>query len=322
MSSLEERAATVQPAVLPEATGIEDISPLMARLEADAQRRAEERAEREKVLAPYREELGRLLLAGRWDLLCPEDGLNCNGYVTVGLDGQEHEELICPAWSDNTCPFWAERRAKWDADDLKELGFQREFLHPQWNRVPADRREALRVYCDTLPARVRSGEGLVIAGQPGSGKTSMLALIATEAVHRMRAAADKGFPGERPSYYPKGDVSYVKSARLFDDLFHDKQDWHRPVAAILLIDDLGTEWRSEGCWVKFNTLIDDRWAERRSTVITTNLGLKQLAEDPAMERMISRLSQRNPWLWTDGADQRQKVSVADWAREKGEEGIP
>lgn len=321
MSSLEERAERVAQgsplvaAVRPTAVPGFDIQGALARMQARTEEVAARRQEAEARRAPWREELDRRMVAGEWDRICPERPTQCPAKTTIVIDGVG-EELDCPAWEDNTCPFWEERRAAWGAEDLAEIGFRREFLFPHWGRVPADQRKALRLYCDTIETRMQQGEGMVLGGRPGSGKTSMLALVALAAIRPLYDNARlRTYPGERPSLYFGEQVCYVKSALLFDDLFRDKQDHHLPSARLMLIDDLGTEWRSEGSWVRFNTLIDARWERRQATVITTNIGLKQLTEDPAMERMISRLSQRNPWLWSEGTDQRTPVSVAAWAEE-------
>jgi DNA replication protein DnaC len=173
-------------------------------------------------------------------------------------------------------------------------------LTESWDLVPNDIIATLRLYCDTLPRRVAQGHGLVIGGGIGAGKTCCLALIE-------QTARREGI-----------GVCYVRATTLFDEFYRGKYEFFDRAAPLLLIDDLGTEYRAELPMSRFVDMINDRWHHQRSTVITTNLSRKELRADTTLERVVSRLENRSPWLWTKRGDQRQPVSVASWAQERQE----
>jgi hypothetical protein len=261
----------------------------------------------------YESALDGLLSRLAFDELCPADAFHCDAYPTVQL-GEDRHAVLCPAWEDGTCPAWPERNAAWLAEDLARIGFPKEFLAPTWDRVPEDQREHLHLYCDTLGVRLQRGEGLVLGGRPGSGKTAWLALLAAAAIRVMNPPEPEDLPGKRPRR-KVGEISYVTEPCLLDDLFRDQEAYHRRLADLLIIDDLGTGWRSEGSLVRLNALFDDRYGRQLATVVTTNQSKTQIEADPAMARLVSRLSQRNPWLWTNGVDQRERASVTKWTEE-------
>ena len=88
------------------------------------------------------------------------------------------------------------QQQRWDAEDaarcqqaapdmasryLGELGFPRENLQPEWQRVPSGCVERLRDYSDSLHERHDKREGLFLGAGLGAGKTSMFALLALKA---------------------------------------------------------------------------------------------------------------------------------------------
>lgn len=166
-----------------------------------------------------------------------------------------------------------------------------------WERVPEDIRPTLKLYCDTLSRRVAAGEGLIISGAIGAGKTKCLALIEQAA---LAAGISK---------------CYIRTTSLFQEFHFGKYERLDRTADLLMIDDLGTEYRSELPMSLFVDLINERWHYRRSVVVATNLTKDEIGADVALERVVSRLLNRAPWLWTALGDQRRPVSVAEWAAE-------
>lgn len=177
-------------------------------------------------------------------------------------------------------------------------------LAPTWERtadspgVPEDIRNTLRLYCDMLPRRVEAGEGLVLGGKAGAGKTYCLRLIEEAA-------------GEAGVYWAR-----FRAPVLFNLLHRERwADYLESDAALLLIDDLGTEYPADFATARFVDLMLERYERRQSVIVATNLGDKDLAARPGMERIVSRLRERGPFLWTKRGDQRKPASVRDWAQE-------
>ncbi|MFB3883510.1 MAG: hypothetical protein ACE149_19770 [Armatimonadota bacterium] len=167
-----------------------------------------------------------------------------------------------------------------------------------WDQTPEDIRPTLRLYCDTLARRVAEGEGMVLAGRAGAGKTCCLRLIC-------ETASEVRVPW-----------ALLRAPVLFNLLHRERWgDYQESEAALLLIDDLGTEYPSDLATSRFVDLMLDRHERRQPVIIATNLSEADLAARPGMERVVSRLRERGPYLWTRREDQRRPVSVRDWAEE-------
>lgn len=119
------------------------------------------------------------------------------------------------------------------------------------------------------------GRNLVLLGPVGTGKTHA-------AIAACRAAHDAGL-----------DVEYWPTARLLDVLRPSgpEQVEIRDVVDVdrLILDDLGVERPTDWTAERLNLVIDGRWAERRPTVITTNLPADAL-RDRLGERNYDRLT--------------------------------
>ena len=239
----------------------------------------------------YVEEARRLVAEGQWQDLCPPDRTRCTGEDRpITLDGNTRY-LRCPA-ADNGCPWLEDRKRLWDAIFLRMLGLPDS---PEEAKLPPNIRRTLDLYCRTIAERVRRGEGLVIGGGVGSGKTYTLAWVA-------RAARRAGIT----------EVCYVPSWRAFDELFegrYERLDWDSP---LLLWDDFGTEARTERAMARFHGLVEYRITRRLAVILTTHLSRLELAGDPATERLEARLSERNVWVWIDRDSVRPVVRAADW----------
>jgi DNA replication protein DnaC len=122
---------------------------------------------------------------------------------------------------------------------------------------------------------------LLIQGSYGCGKTHLAAAIANGCLSKGIPVLFVNVPDLldylRGAYNPNAEETY-------DERFNEVRD-----AAILILDDLGTQnatpWAEEKMYQIFNT----RYVHKRPTVITTNLDLDDL--DP---RLRSRL---NDLIW-------------------------
>lgn len=121
-------------------------------------------------------------------------------------------------------------------------------------------------YADTFGEK--SGN-LLFVGNTGLGKTFLSACIAAE-------VAEKGF-----------SVAYESAPRLFErlgkDQFAGDEQTHAETAQykdcdLLILDDLGTEMTNQFTVAALYSLVNDRLLSGKSTVISTNLNVDEIAQ--------------------------------------------
>src|SRR5256885_17172502 len=78
----------------------------------------------------------------------------------------------------------------------------------------------------------------------------------------------------------------------YTTLFRSYMQLFRRLCAVdlLHLDDLGAERSTEWVLEHLYSIVNERWQDSRSMVVTTNLGLDQLREQLG-ERTVSRLSE-------------------------------
>lgn len=132
------------------------------------------------------------------------------------------------------------------------------------------------------PARkaMKEGESIFITGKTGSGKTHLAIGLLIENGHA------------EPNYY-----RFINVPKLILDLHSDvKAD--RDYAAriqnltavkVLVLDDMGAEKATEYVRAVLYELINERMMNGKPTIVTSNMGLKEIGEN-IDERLASRLS--------------------------------
>ncbi len=122
------------------------------------------------------------------------------------------------------------------------------------------------------------------------------------------------------------EVMYFSAAALFDELARIRQRTVREddpgntgmAAAIydcdlLILDDLGTEWFNSFVFSQFFSLVNERIIKKRSTIISTNLTLKDLSEIYS-ERLLSRISENYMLCKLTGSDIRMEKVRRGYSR--------
>ena len=113
------------------------------------------------------------------------------------------------------------------------------------------------------------GAGMILAGPVGSGKT-------VAAVHCLREVYERGErhnPETRQWSWNPASSLFVKARTLYRAVFdrdHALLDRARG-CRVLVIDEWGGAYESAWPLAEMDGLIDDRWEERRATIITTNM---------------------------------------------------
>ncbi len=257
-----------------------------------------------------------LLAERNHDEICPSIRAECTGWfdTRAGNRGLMRTTSIalewlvpCPIDAIGECPWVQQRAAHRQQQRLASIGFGRRTFGAQRELVPASIAERLDIYCETISHRLAAGEGIIISGPPGNGKTHCLALIAL-------AADCKA-------------VRYVTCADLFDRLHRDREvaDAEYRDCGLLLLDDLGTQYNAEWGLTGFLALMDYRYREMKSTCIATNLsaadvkGALGYANTGNIERMLDRLRETNVWWPIAEASQRRPVALDDWLADNDSE---
>jgi DNA replication protein DnaC len=161
----------------------------------------------------------------------------------------------------------------------------------------------VRSYVDELDERLTAGRGLWLFGETGTGKTTLAMLISKAALEAGRSVAIYSLPKLlariRRTYdsEPNGDSYLSFFERLTSvDLLH--------------LDDVGAEKRSDWVLEQLYALVNERYEDQRSILITTNLPHPEL-EEQIGSRTVSRLTEMCDEIEVLGKDHRYgKVSEA------------
>lgn len=156
--------------------------------------------------------------------------------------------------------------------------------------------EKVQSYIGALDGNLAKGRGLWLSGNTGTGKTTLAMLVSKEALRSGKSVAIYSLPKLlariRRTYdaEPGGDSYSTLFARLTSvDLLH--------------IDDFGAEKRSDWVLEQLYALVNERYEEERSILLTTNLAL-ELLEEQIGARTVSRLTETCEQVHLFGSDRR------------------
>jgi DNA replication protein DnaC len=157
----------------------------------------------------------------------------------------------------------------------------------------------VRQFVRALDQNLDAGRGLWLYGSVGTGKTTLAMLVSKAALDAGRSVAIYSLPRLlaeiRATFEADGDGSYVS--------FLDR------LAAVdlLHVDDVGAEKTSEWVLEQLYAIVNARYEEERSIVITTNLERDDLAAQ-INERTVSRLEEMCTVVPLFGEDARKYVA--------------
>jgi DNA replication protein DnaC len=161
----------------------------------------------------------------------------------------------------------------------------------------------VRSFVEDLDDRLDSGRGLWLMGDTGTGKTTLAMLVSKAALAAGHSVAIYSLPKLlariRRTYDDEaGEDSYLQ---FFDRLTS---------VDLLHIDDVGAEKRSDWVIEQLYALINERYEQRRSIVLTTNHDRDKL-EDQFGPRIVSRLTEMTEPLPLFGPDRRREEWQGD-----------
>jgi DNA replication protein DnaC len=183
---------------------------------------------------------------------------DCDGSTWI-LDEETNETRPC------RCRDQRVRRA---ASGGIGTGIGRRFLEVSFDREPIVSLDPVvlrqvRAFVRSIGENLNAGRGLWFDGPVGTGKTSLAILVA-------KAAKDAG---RSYAVYPVPRL-LAEIKRTFDrDASDNYLAFFRRLSTVdvLVLDDLGAEKQTEWVLEQLYSIVNERWQDRRSIVVTTNI---------------------------------------------------
>jgi DNA replication protein DnaC len=139
----------------------------------------------------------------------------------------------------------------------------------------------VRRFVAEIDQRLGGGQGLWFMGDVGTGKTTLAMIVSKAALDSGNSVAIYSVPRLLAEIRDTYDAD--PGERSYMDFFR------RLVAVDLLhLEDLGAEKRSDWVLEQLYSLVNERYEQERSILVTTNLGLEDL-EQQIGPRTVSRL---------------------------------
>ena len=141
----------------------------------------------------------------------------------------------------------------------------------------------IRRFVDRIDERIAAGKGVWLYGDVGTGKTSVAMLISKAAIERGHSVAIYSVPhllADIKETYEDG------SGRSYMGLFRRLCE-----VDLLHLDDLGAERRTEWVLEQLYSIINERWQNERSIVVTTNITDLDELREQVTDRTVSRLAE-------------------------------
>jgi DNA replication protein DnaC len=198
-----------------------------------------------------------------------------------------------------------ELRAKRAASRKLGTGVPKRFRGVGFDRKPiADLDPQLlrpvRAYVRNIGRNLDEGRGFWFYGDVGTGKTSLAMLVSKAALEAGRSVAIYSMPrllaDIKETYEEGSERSYMQ---LFERLTG---------VDLLHVDDLGAEKRTEWVLEQLYAIVNERWQEQRSMVVTTNLLDPDELRAQIGERTVSRMTEMCVQIPIMGADKRAAAS--------------
>jgi DNA replication protein DnaC len=174
----------------------------------------------------------------------------------------------------------------------REISFEHSDVIDMERRCPTQVAE-VRAFVRDIGTNLDAGRGLWLSGGYGTGKTALAMIVSKAAIDVQRSVAIYSCPRLlsviRESIDRGGVLDFLDRLAAAD---------------LLHIDDLGAEHRTEWVLEQLYSIVNARYEDQRSTLITSNLSRDELAEQLG-ERIVSRLEGSCELLPFYGPDQRR-----------------
>jgi DNA replication protein DnaC len=174
-----------------------------------------------------------------------------------------------------------------------DIGFDR---NPVPEIEPRATVTATRRFADRIDEMLDAGRGLWFMGTYGNGKTTLAMLVTQAALKAGRSAARYTLP----------DL-LRQIRRTFDTGSHSDLFEQLVSVDLLHIDDIGAEQTTPWVLEELYSIVNARYEEQRSIVITTNILDRETLCEQISERTVSRLTEMCDELPVLGPDHRMDL---------------
>jgi DNA replication protein DnaC len=165
---------------------------------------------------------------------------------------------------------------------------------------PRNTVDAVRRYADRIDDHLAAGRGLWLMGDPGTGKTTLAMLVSKAALERGHSVAIYSLPrllNEIRDTH-RAERSHVE---LLDRL---------TAVDLLHVDDVGAERSTDWVLEELYSIVNARYEEQRSMLITTNIIDRDKLCAQITPRTVSRLTEMCDELPLHGHDHRMDLRTA------------
>jgi DNA replication protein DnaC len=155
---------------------------------------------------------------------------------------------------------------------------------------------ATRRFANAIDARLDAGRGLWFMGPVGTGKTTLAMLVSKAALATGRSVAIYSLP-----------ELLRKIRQTFDTGSHEDLFERLTSVDLLHIDDIGAEQSTPWVLEELYSIVNARYEDQRSIVITTNILDREELCEQITERTVSRLTEMCDELPLAGHDRRMEL---------------
>jgi len=216
------------------------------------------------------------------------------GWKTIEADGVSRV---------TRCDCWHQRSFE---SLLKNARIPRRYVHCEFSNFDAhtdSQRRALRLATRLVDQFPVVDKGLLFHGENGVGKTHLAVALMKETIRRK---------GARALFFETRDLLKLVRDTYNNQVETTELEVLRPVleAELLVLDDIGSEKKSQWVEETLGLVVNTRYSERRTTVFTTNLGDTDNTEPNSIAlqlglRIRSRLKEMCEWVHIEGPDTRE-----------------
>jgi DNA replication protein DnaC len=217
--------------------------------------------------------------------LCDGDGLLYDAQTNTAYDCRCRPQIIARRRARNLSAVIPRR--------YRDVSFER----PPVTDIDPAIVSAVRRYASTIDDQLDAGRGLWFMGNPGTGKTTLAMLVSKAALDAGRTVAIYSLPRL---------LSEIRDVFRADGSFVGLLDRLTEVD-LLHIDDLGAEQTTEWVLEALYSIVNARYEDERSIVLTTNCMDRDELCQQITPRTVSRLTEMCDELPLLGHDHRMDL---------------
>lgn len=224
--------------------------------------------------------------------------------ITLPFEGAQPRTVRC--WCG--CPTEEDRRKENERQERIERRRRACFRGTDmksWNFDNDDQRRpelsaAMAKYAADFRQHLSDGNGLLLYGSVGTGKTYLAACVANAVITQGYSARMTNFTDISNDLWGAEDKAvYMEELRRFD---------------LLILDDLGAERKNEYMQEIVYNVIDARYRAGKPVIVTTNLSQDELAKPAEIGygRIYDRILERCLPVKVDGHSRRRQDAGKNW----------